>query len=69
MDQKAAVVAQVAVGGFAQRHISRSRGLTMVTHGSVQSGRNWSTEIAAELKTSPSPIFRLLRELRDELED
>ena len=36
----------------------------MVTHGSVQSGRNWSTEIAAERFR-----FRLLRELRDELED
>jgi hypothetical protein len=43
----------------------------MVTHGSVQSGRNWSTEIAAELKTSRSApaIIRLLRELRAELED
>jgi hypothetical protein len=43
----------------------------MVTHGSVHSGRNWSTEIAAELKTSRSApaIIRLLRELRAELED
>jgi hypothetical protein len=53
IDQKAAIDAQVAVGW-----------LRLEAHLATARGDH-----VADLKTSPSPIFRLLRELRDELED